>query len=148
MSINYNKGLNYTWYQKTSFSAANTTVGLSLTLAGLTGYSFVSSAFLKETILDAKWSQLDKTLTVYLSIEKEDRIPVTNLKKEGFSLRFLTSSWESGDFSFSRYFDSSYNMFLYKIQRASVASKPSLVSVTVTDTRGIRVVANSTVTQI
>jgi len=151
VSIRYSNGLNYTRYQPTSFSAANTSASLSLTTAGLTGYSFVTSAFLKERILDAKYytSANPKYLSVYLSVEREDSIPITNLKKDGFSLKvYVNSRWTdvpANDLSFSRYYSSTYNMFIYEL-RYSTTSQPSRASVAVTDTRGIRVVANSTVT--
>jgi len=150
VSINYNIGLNYTWYKSTSFSAANTSASLSLASAGLTGYNFTSSAFLKETILAAKYydsanpKYLSKYLSIYLSIEKEDLIPITNLKKDNFALKVDGSDVPSADLSFSRYFSGTYSMFIYEI-RYSVTSKPTGVSVTATDTRSIRVIANSTV---
>jgi len=149
VSINYTRGLASTWYKNASFSAANTSVSLSLASAGLTGYNFLASAFLKETILAAKYDGSGKRLSVYLSIEEEDLIPITNLKKESFSLRAkLAGNWVAfTDFSVSRYFSSTYNMFIYEI-RASATSTPSLASVTATDSRGIRVIANSTVTKI
>ena len=149
VSIRYSNGLNYTWYQTTSFSAANTSVSLSLTTAGLTGYNFVTSAFLKERILNAKYDGTAKKLSIYLSVEKEDSIPITNLKKETFSLNvYVNNKWTDvllNDLSFSRYYSSTYNMFIYELGY-STNSQPSLASVAVTDTRGIRVVANSTVT--
>jgi len=145
LRINYNKGLNYSWYQKTAFSAANTSLSLSLASVGLTGYNFISSAFLKETILDAKWKQTDKILYIYVSVEKEDLNPVTNLKRENFSLQI---DGPSRDFAFSRYFSSTYNRFIYELRRDQVTSKPFLVTVTATDPRGIQVSACSTVTQI
>ena len=144
VTINYNMGLAYTWYQNASFSAANTSVSLDLSSAGLTGYNFVTSTFLKETILDAKYDASKETLSIYLSIEREDLIPIANLKKDRFSLQV---DGVSEDFSFSRYFSGTYGMFIYEIGY-STTSQPSMVSVTATDTRGIRVIANSTVTQV
>jgi len=145
VSINYALGLARTWYQATSFSAGNTNVSLSLASAGLTGYSFSTSAFLKETILDATYTAKTKMLTIYLSIEREDLIPITNLKKDSFSLRV---DGVSKDFSVSRYYSSTFSRFIYEIRRENEPSLPFVVSVTATETRGIRVIANSTVMQV
>lgn len=145
LNINYNLGLAYKWYEKTSFSAANATVNLNVTSIGLTGYRFIASALLREWIRNAKYSYDKKTqkytLTIYLSIDKEGLITVTNLQKSNFSLKV---NGLPTDFTLGRYYSTTYNSFIYEIRADNLSSQPLSLSVTVNDTRNIMVVASST----
>jgi len=130
--------LSYYWSNKTSFSAANASFNLDIASVGLTGYGFTASASLRVVILEYA---IDKDLKIYLTVEKEDLTPVTNLKKGNFQVN--VTGYGSVDFSVARYYDVEYGFFLYEISCPSVSSQPESVTVTVVDKRGVKVIASS-----
>jgi len=148
LNINYSLGLSFNWYSNVSFSAANVTLLMNITSIGLTGYKFISAPLVKEEILSAVYDSQDSSLTIKLALDKEDLMPITNLAQNSFSLNInVSGQWQSLSFSLSRYYDSdpSINRFIYELYSDSLSSPPSTVSVTATETRNIKVVANSTV---
>ncbi len=152
VTIQYNTGLDTDWNKQVSFSAANVTFDLNITSVGLYGYEFISAPFVKEEILSAVFDPSTRSLTIKLAVDKEGSIPMTNLPKSSFSLNVkdIFGQWHSiEDFSLSRYYDSDqFNRFIYKLYSEIPPPLPpflSVVSVTATETRNIKVVANSTV---
>ena len=145
VNINYSFGLANYWYNETSFSAANATFTLNITSVGLTGYEFTASAFLRMRILDANWSSSEETLSIYLTVEREGLIPVTNLKQSNFQLE--VADYGSVDFTLTQYFNVVYGSFIYEIRCDPIFPQPSSVEVTAVDARNIKVIANSTVTE-
>ena len=155
LDINYSLGLSYKWYTNVSFSAANVTLHVDATSIGLTGYKFISAPFVREEILSAVYDpSKSPSLIIKLAVDKEGLIPITNLPKSSFSLnvkRPPLGQWQSiEDFSLSSYYDSDqFNRFIYKLYIEIPPPLPpflSVVSVTATETRNIKVVANSTST--
>ena len=130
------------WYENESFSAANATFTIDITSVGLRGYKFTAPVFLRMKILDAIWDGSEQKLAVSLTVDKEDLTPVTNLERDNLSI--LVDD-EPKDFTLVLYYSETYDSFIYEIQ-CSIEDQPSIVSVTVHDTRGIKVIANSTVT--
>jgi len=130
------------WYKNESFSAANATITIDITSVGLRGYKFTAPAFLGMKILGISWDEEEKVLTIPLAIDKEGSTPVTDLEKGNFSI--LVDD-ELKDFTLIHYYSETYDSFIHEIQ-CSIEDQPSLVSVTARDTRGIKVIANSTVT--
>ncbi len=156
VEVEYINGLAIDWYNETSaraFSAANVTFHMNITSVGLTGYKFISASFIIEEILSAVYDASEKSLAVKLSLDKEGLVPIINLPKDSFSLSVKNTSgqWLSLDFSLGRYYDSdpSINRFVYELYKDELSpqEEPSAVSVTTIETRNIKVVANSTVTQ-
>ena len=136
-NITYSFGLAHYWRNKTSFSAANATFTLNITSVGLTGYEFTAVAFLRMRILN--WTVIDDALEIYLTVEREDLTPVTNLKSSNFNV----TGFES--FTLTQYYHKEYG-FIYKIRCDPIPAPPSSVEVTAVDARNIKVIANSTVT--
>lgn len=148
LTFSYTLGLAYNWYAPVSYSAANATVEVNITSIGLNGYRFMAVPLVREEILSAEYSTSVKSLTVKLAVDKEELMPITNLQGSSFSLSInISGTWQSVNFSFSRYYDSDFNRFVYELYTDNLADSPSDVSVTVRETRYIKVVANSTVTQ-
>jgi hypothetical protein len=144
-NITYNLGLARSWFTSTALSAANVTITLNITSAGLTGYQFVAEAFLRVEILNATWDNID-SVVILLAVEKEGPTPVTDLEKDDFSISF---SPDPGPFNVTlrRYYDATYGFIIYEISCNNVSQQPSSVEVSVVDTRNMKVIANSTVTQ-
>lgn len=147
LNINYSLGLSSHWHANVSFSAANATLHMDITSIGLTGYKFISAPFVRAEILSANYSASEKSLTIKLAVDKEDLVPITNLPKSSFSLSInVSDQWQSANFSSSRYYDSDANRFIYELYSDNLNSQPSMASVTIVETRNIKVVTNSTVT--
>jgi len=144
VNMKYSSGLASYWYNRTSFSAANATFTLNITSVGLTGYEFNAFAFLRTRILDVVWSSRDKALTIRLTVEREGLTPITNLKKSNFQVN--VAGYASANFSLARYYNVTYGFFLYEIELQSISREPQGVTVTVVDTRGVKVIAGSGVT--
>ncbi len=123
-STNYTQGLNCTWMQKSAYSTANASFSVNMTSIGLTGYRFISSAFLNLTTINVTTN----TITVFVAAE--DNQPVTglsisNFQVEGYSITDVKKSQ-----------DQTYRV-VYEIKCGSTISGP--VNVTVWDARGIKV---------
>ena len=138
---NVTSQINNTMY----FSSANATFNIDITSVGLTGYKFVASAFLG-VILNATYDS--SNLVINISVEKEDSTPVTNLNEDNFLINKTID--ESIPISKLTHFYETYNgrlRIVYRILCEGLSPpKPSSILVTVFDTRGIKVIANSTVT--
>jgi hypothetical protein len=149
LTFSYTLGLSYNWYANVSHAAANVTVQTNITSIGLNGYKFIANPLVREEILSAEYSTSAKSLTVKLAVDKEGLLPITDLQQSSFSLYIkVNGTWQSVNFSFSRHYDSEFNRFIYELYTDDLEdSEPSEVSVTVRETRYIKVVANSTVTQ-
>jgi len=137
-------GFNLNWYEQESFSSINTTFYINIISIGLRGYVFAAPVRLRVQILDAIWDSQDEILTISLNVDKEDSAPITNLEKSSFSV--LIDDVELDDFTLSHYYNETYSSFIYEIECSAQPPQPSLVSMTIVDTRGIKVVANSTTT--
>ncbi|GEM_PF-2274867 len=139
-NIMYNLGLASRWHSNSSFSAANVTFTMNITSVGLTGYKFKASAFLQVKLLEAVYvDSKKKTWTILLTVDREELMPVTNLQKASFSVSLNN---QSKDFSFSRYYNSTYSSFVYQLLCSNTQSPPTSTMVNVTDSRGIKVVAS------
>jgi len=139
-NITYNLGLASRWYSNSSFSAAKVTFTMNITSVGLTGYEFTASAFLRVKLLEAVYiDSKEKTWTILLTVDREELMPVTNLQKASLSVSLDN---QSKDFSFSRYYNSTYNSFVYQLICSGIQSPPTSTMVIVTDSRGIKVTAN------
>ncbi len=143
LEISYEKGLALDWFKEEAFSSANATFYVNMTSVGLSGYTFSSPKFLRIKILETIWDNQDEKLTISLKVDKEDSTPITNLEKSSFSV--LIDDVEPDDFTLSRFYSEAYNAFIYEIECDAQPPQPSLVSMTTVDIRGIKVVANSTV---
>lgn len=137
VNINYTLGLSRHWYDVVTFSAANTSFTVDLLSLGLTGYKFVSSAFLKMTLLDFWYDGAKGEWVVPLTIQKEGLLPVTNLVKDNF-MDFLVDENET-NFRLARNYNGTLGQFVYELRYTS-ASGPTVAQVTVVDNRGIKVV--------
>ena len=129
-NINYSQGLASHWNEPASYSAANATFALNITSAGLEGYHFVATAFLNLTILNVDSSTGEITVTV----SGEDRMPMTELKKDNFQVEGLNVT------SVATSYDPNYTL-VYTIKCENLQS--SSVTVTLWDQRGIKVVAKT-----
>ncbi len=125
------------------FSSANSALEINMTSVGLTGYRFVASAFLG-VILNATYDGSD--LVIFIAVEKENSTPVTNLAKENFFVN--NESLAVTDSTLTRLFKLDDDGVLRVVYRIAILNNPGLsdVLVAVVDTRGIKVIANSTVT--
>jgi len=157
--------LDHDWNEEESSAAADATFTLDITSAGLTGYQFTTPVLLKVKIIEdeeepheryTRWNASDKgkELTISLIVYKEDSIPkkedsVTNLKKDNFRVS-VNGTWLAPEnFTVARYSDATYESLIYDIYCSPDTPpdpKTFLVSVAVIDTRGIKVVADVTVT--
>lgn len=108
----------------------------------MTGYKFVASAFLG-VVLNATYD--GNNLLISTAVEKEDSTPVPALNKNNFFIN--NESLANIDSTLTHFYDMD-NGVLRAIYRIVVLNKPGLsnVLVAVVDTRGIKVIANSTVT--
>ena len=140
LNINYSLGLARNWNQALSFSAANVTFTIDIASVGLTGYSFSTHAFLKMNIRDAIYYTGSKYVSIFVNVEREDLVPITTLQSSNFAVS-VNDGPQS--FTFKRGYSTTYGSHVYEL-RASFASQPSSVGVTVTDTRGIKTVSGST----
>lgn len=147
VTISYNEDdLANEWYDENgSFSAANATITIDITSVGLKGYKFTTPVSLKMIILDTIWNSSEQNFAISLTVDKEDLKPVTNLRESNFLINILVNDqWELWDFTL--YYYDEADSFVYKVICENVSIQPSNVSVTVIDTRSIKVIANSTVT--
>ncbi len=125
------------------FSSANATLNIDMTSVELTGYKFVASAFLG-AILNATYESND--LVIFIAVEKEESAPVTNLNKNSFSIN--NESLANIDSKLTHFYGVDNDNVLRIIYRIVIRNYPraSNVRVAIVDTRGIKVIANSTVT--
>jgi hypothetical protein len=125
-SAPYFKGIAYRWNESFSFSAANVTHQLDMASIGLTGYRFVTEAFLSLEVINKTTDEIT------VSVKKENGMLVTDLKEDNFAVdNFSIIEVES------RY-DSEYYL-VYTITCEGNLPASGLVSVW--DTRGIKVVS-------
>jgi len=144
MNPNYNMGLNYTWNEQVSYSAANATFSMDIASVGLTGYNFSSFAYMKMNITDAIWYSSTSQVGVRVIIQAEGPTPVTNLQRENFLLFKVNGVDKTSTFALNRYYASgspALNAYVYDLRYGGVGSNPGSVSVEiwVKDTRGIQV---------
>jgi len=144
MTPNYNLGLNSSWYKSLSWSAANATLSVNMTSAGLTGYTFASAVFLRMNITEVVWysKQNKQYLLIVLTVDKEGPAPITNLQAGNFVQ--VNVSDAPRNFASRRYYSITYGCFVYEIRVNSVTSKPLSVDVTLVDNRSIKTVSTST----
>lgn len=124
-------GLTHDWNKTASFSAANATFNLNITSVGLTGYKFIATAFLNLTILNVD----NTTNKINVTVTGEDRMPITNLKKDNFQVDGLNI------ITVTSHYDPDY-MLVYTINCET--SPPLNATVRVLDQRGIQVIAKKT----
>lgn len=157
--INYYLGLNRTWNKPISFSVANATTSLNISSVGLTGYRFTSVVFLKMNITDALWydgqgQNPGPFVGVRVVMYAEGPAMITNLQKSNFVLFQIKTGgvWGNQNFTLVRYYESTghsgnpaLNAYVYEL-RYDASSDPVSVtaSVSVVDTRGIKVTGNVT----
>ncbi len=128
---NYSSGLALEWHKTASFSAANVTFDLDMASAGLTGYLFKATAFLKLTILD-----VDETVRkINVTVTETTGKPVTGLGKDNFQVDGLAI------ISVTLRHDPNYTL-VYTINCET--SPPPNPTVRVWDQRGILVTAEKT----
>jgi len=151
MSLNYVLGLNRTWNQPISYSAANATVSLNITSVGLTGYRFSSTVFLKMNITDALWykgqGNNNGQIGIRVVMYKEGNAFITNLQTGNFVLFQIGSPGVNKTFSFYRYYEETLSAFVYELRyEHSSKNKPASVIATVgvVDARGIKVTGKAT----
>lgn len=123
---NFRLGLNLTWNQTISYSAAQANFTLSIKSVGLAGYRFSIAAVLKLRILNYTGKD------VYVTVTAEDNMPVIELKKEDFQIKDATLV------SVDQYYDATHTL-VYLLN--SSQPLPSPLYVTVQDHRGIMVTA-------
>lgn len=126
--INYNQGLAYQWNEASSFSAVNTTIDLDMMSIGLEGYHFVVTSFLNLTILDVDPGSNEINVTVF----KGDNMPIGDLEDDSFQVTGLSISSVTS-------FYHEQHIFVYRIVCENLESTSA--TVTVTDQRGIKVIA-------
>jgi hypothetical protein len=127
-SITYDQGLACQWNDRSSFSAANTSIIMNITSIGLEGYRFVATSFLNLTILNVDPSSKVINATVF----REDGMPVTELKKENFQVEDVNIT------AVTSYYNPQH-MLVYLIRCDDL--QLSNATLTVWDQRGIKVVA-------
>ncbi len=131
-NIQYNSGLNYSWYHKSSYSSAKAGFTLNMSSVGLQGYTFDSTVLLNQTIIEVK--NQDKTIVVTVGMQDDmivDGLGVANFK--------VTNSTATIPITAVRPSYNSTYTFVYTI---FVGQTPNLpVNVTVTDQRGIKVIS-------
>ena len=79
-NYNYSLGLTRDWNETASFSAANATFTLNIISIGLTGYKFISTAFLNLTILNTTDNEINVT------VKGENGMPIFNLEEDNFQI--------------------------------------------------------------
>ncbi|UCH05306.1 MAG: hypothetical protein JSW05_03855 [Candidatus Thorarchaeota archaeon] len=129
-NIQYSQGLATDWNKAVSHSAANTTLYLNVTSIGLAGYKFMATAFVRLAIIDVDISTNEITVTV----SEEDGMPITDLKKGSFKVDGLTPVGVTSNYD-------PQHILVYTIKCENLPS--SSVIVTVTDHRGIEVIAKN-----
>ncbi len=141
-NIQYSQGLATYWNKPASYSAANTTLSLNVTSIGLTGYEFMATAFVRLTITGVDTSTNEITVTV----SEEDEMPITDLKKDSFHVEGLTVINATSTYEpltvvgVTSHYHPQY-ILEYTIKCENLPS--SSVIVTVTDQRGIEVIAKN-----
>ena len=135
----YDSWLARQWYSNVSFSGANVTFTMNITSVGITGYEFTVSAFLQVKLLEAVYDSREKTWTILLAVYREELMPVTNLQGSSFSVKL---DGLQTDFSVARYYNGTYNTFVYQLLCSGIQGAPTTTMVNVTDSRGIKVVAS------
>ena len=159
MSLTYSQGLARTWNQRISSSAANTTARLNVTSVGLTGYSFVSTVFLKMNITDVLWySGQGQNPGPYVGVRvvmyAEGPVFLTNLQKSNFVL--FQVGGVNKTFTLVRYYESTQhsgnpalNAYVYEL-RYDASSDPGTVTATVgvVDSRGVKVIGQATLSTV
>lgn len=128
ISTPYSKGFALRWNETFSFSAANVTCNLDMASIGLTGYKFEAAVVLGLEFLNSSGK------TIYVSVKKEDGMPVTDLEKNNFEVGDLNIA------AVTSVYDWVY-LLVYRIE--CYEDIPDPVSVSVWDTRGIKVVSRS-----
>ncbi len=128
-NISYSQGLASHWNETVSYSAANATFTLDITSAGLEGYEFMATVFLRLRILNTTTNEINVAVT------GEDGMPIhdlirDNFQVEGLSVENVTSSY-----------DANY-ILIYTIKCNQPIPAP--VTVIVRDQRGIKVIAKKT----
>jgi len=125
------------------FSGTNATIEIDITSVGLTGYKFVASAFLG-VILNATYD--NSNLVISIAVEKEDSTPVTDLNKNNFFIN--NESLANINSTLTHSYEMDNDDVLRIVYRIVILNDPGLsnVLVAVVDNRGIKVIANSTVT--
>lgn len=163
MNPNYYLGLNRTWNKQVSFSIANATTNLNVTSVGLSGYRFVSSVFLKMNIADVLWydgkgQNPGPFVGVRVVLYAEGPAMITNLVKSNFVLFQIKTGgvWINQAFTLVRYYESvghsgnpALNAYVYELRYGASSDPGSVtVSVSVVDTRGIKVTGNATLSTV
>ena len=144
-TIYYNQGLNKTWNQPTSFSAAKTTFRVNVTSVGLTGYKFSTSVLLRMRILDITWYQKSERVGVRLNVTMEGLAPLSGLQKD--NVQFRVNGADILNFNMTRYYEKgTYKCFVYELKYSTETQPPSSVPILVTliDIRNIKVVSQGT----
>lgn len=131
--IKYSSGLNCSWLQRKSFTAANATFTLDITSIGLTGYKFTALTFLNLTILSVSGRIINAT------VKAEYKMPVVGLTKENFQVRFGNTVVPI--LSTRSCYDTKEGI-IYTIECAQNISTPIILEVS--DSRGIKVIAQYT----
>lgn len=126
------------------FSNASATINIDVTSVGLRGYTFTVSTFLG-VIINATYINGDDML-IYMEIEQEDSIPVTNLKKDNFFVNGTRLS-DYANSKLTHYYqvDGETTRIIYRITIPNLLPTLSDIDVAVIDRRNIKVTANSTV---
>ncbi len=144
-------GLTIEWDNQQGFSAANAAFILNITSVGLSGYRFFIPVFLGINIFETAWDNNQKELKISLAVDREGAIPVTDLKKNNFSIYINGTKIIEDDFTLVRSYSEKYDSgrFIYEIYCTLKPSDnpPFDVSVKVVDTRGIIVKAKTLVTK-
>jgi hypothetical protein len=126
-SINYVQGLAHQWNQPSSFSAVKATVTLNMTSIGLEGYRFVATSFLELTILE-----VDNSSKLLRATVLQDGKPVTGLNEDNFEVENFNIIHVASDFV--PQYELVYTILCDNLESSSA-------TLTVTDQRGIKVVA-------
>ncbi|MEM3566688.1 MAG: hypothetical protein QXK18_07445 [Candidatus Bathyarchaeia archaeon] len=134
-NVNYLFGLNYSWHNQKSFSAANATFTLNITSIGLSGYKFSAVAFLNLTIISVSGNKINVT------VKAEDKIPVAGLRKDNFQVIRASDNTTIQISSVKSFYDNR-EMLVYVIECNQNIS--TAIKVKVCDFRGIQVIAKYT----
>ncbi len=133
-SVQYLSGLNCTWNQRSSFSAANASLMLDVDSIGLHGYRFDAMTLLNLTIINEEFSS--STVKINATVTREGLAPVIGLKTENFQIDGFTYT----SFNVTATQDQNYSL-LYVFECHGVPSAPSQFTVSACDERGIKVIA-------
>lgn len=124
-SYNYTFGLGRSWNQPVSFSAVNVSLTLDVASIGLIGHKFQAASLLRLTILNTTGNE------IYLTVRREDGVPITNLKEENFQVSNLTITSLT-----SNYDETEVLVYTIKCDGATTSA-----TVKVWDERGVQVTA-------